>query len=104
MKRVKKMIELKQATKPINNSYLRAKELKQQIKSLEMLLAIELETIKEYMGSAPVMVNLSGAEIVTYKESKPRIILNTEMLKTKYAPIYFECCEEKPGSRVLLLK
>lgn len=93
-----------QSNKKIDTAYMGAKELKQQIKSLEILLNAKVEFIKEYMGSASVMVNLKGAEIVTYKESKPRIILNTELLKAKYEPIYLACCEEKPGSRVFLLK
>lgn len=92
------------STKKINTAYAEAKELKQQIKSLEVLLNAKLELIKEYMGGSSIMINNVGAEIVTYKESKPRIVLNTEVLKANYEEVYVACCEEKPGNRVLLLK
>lgn len=95
---------LVKSTKKIDTAYSEAKELKQQIKSLELLLSSKLELIKEYMGASSVLINKVGAEIVTYKESKPRIVLNTELLKAEYEDVYIQCCEEKPGNRVLLLK
>jgi len=93
-----------QATKPIMADYIEAKELKQQIKTLEIMLDLKLTAIKTYMGTKQTMFGLTGGEIVTYKQGNPRIVLNTEMLKTKYEKIYNACCETKEGSRVLLLK
>jgi hypothetical protein len=88
----------------IMKAYDVAKDLKQQIKTLEKLLDAELGTIKQYMGEATVLLAPHGGEVVTYKQSKSRLILNQESLKEAHPRIYMRFCEEREGSRVLLLK
>ncbi len=92
------------ANKKIMTAYEAAKDLKQQLKTIELLLSPQLDTIREYMGESVILFAPHGGEIVTYKQSKSRIVLNADLLKEKHPRIYTACCIEREGSRVLLLK
>lgn len=92
------------ATKPIVAEYTQAKELKQQIKTLEMMLELKIASIKTYLGESEILYGLNGAEIVTYKQSKSRIIFDEKLFKAEHEKTYNKYCTEREGSRVLLLK
>lgn len=95
--------EILEAPQDIVEKLERLKQLKLEQKEKEKE-ASELECqIQAFMGSASSLT-LDGKTLVTWKNSKPRVGLDTQKLKELYPGVYLECVKESASSRPFVLK
>lgn len=83
--------------------YETAKQLKQQLATIQLLLKPEIETIKEYMDKNVILLAPHGGEIATYKQNKPSIYFDEKLFQIERPKIYKAYLTEKEGNRPLVL-
>jgi len=79
--------------------YLKDKEknLNDTIKKLQF-------EVQDYMKDADILVDNSGHCLATWKNTSPRITLDTKKLQEEHKDIYQQYVKEKEGSRMFLIK
>lgn len=93
-------------TSDIIEAYREAKALKQQLKTVDEMLQIYTGTIKEFMltNAIEICYDTTGAEIVTWKQSKDKTDLDKSMVRELFPKVWNKCQIIVPGTKMFLLK
>ena len=80
------------------------KHLKEEEKQLsDTIKGLEFE-VKDYMKDADLLVDNAGSCLASWKNTSPRITLDTKKLKAEHQDIYMEYAKESKCSRMFKVK
>jgi putative phage-type endonuclease len=93
-----------EADNEIVDKVVKLRELKNEEKTIcNAVKNLQFE-IQGFMKDADVLVDASGDCLATWKNSNPRITLDTKKLQEEHKDIYQQYVKEKEGSRMFLIK